>query len=120
MTILALSIVPVSPAGVDISTAALISLGANTGVSFKNDGQCGLIVNNASGSSINVTEVIGRQVEGIAPTGPPRAVPAGKTYIFGSLSVLDFLSTDGTGMTYVNVSLPTSVSVGLIEIPKTA
>lgn len=119
MSTLVLDPVAVGPNGVDITTAALTALTTGqTTIQFPNDGRVGLIIENGSGSSLTLSEVIEREVEGEAPAAITKTIPNGKTYIFGSLSMQDF--DDGNGNCNFTVSSVTSVSVGLIEIPFTA
>ena len=123
MTYLALSSVPVSRTGVDITGSGLTSIGANTGVSFKNAPYMALVVYNGSASTITATPQITKTIEGQAPslTGLAVSIPTLHYNIIGSLSLSDFLSTDGTGNTYiVFATAAATIMVGLIDVPYTA
>lgn len=119
MTTLALTSVPVSRAGVTITSGSLTSLGSNTTVSWRNEPYTGLIIYNGSGSSITATPQISKTVEGqaVSLTGLAVTVAASAYVIMGGFSLADFTSTDGTGNIYVVFSSSTTVSVGLIDIP---
>jgi hypothetical protein len=108
---------PTSGAGLDISTAALTPLGANTGVQFLNNGRQHLIVNNGSGVGVNVTPKIQRPTEGVTPSFTPYSLPAGKTQVFGPYSQADF--NDGNGMVEVDIAPQASVAV-MVVVPSVA
>jgi len=116
---LQLNSVAASKGGVDVTTAALTAVGANTGVSFVNNGQVLLVVNNGSASPITVTENVSPLVarEGAIPAAaqmPAAIVPAGKTYLLGPFHPLNYKQSDGN--TYIDFSASTSVSVGLVQV----
>jgi hypothetical protein len=116
---LALNPAAASRLGVDVTTAALTALGANTGVQFVNNGTMLLVINNASGSPITVTEQVSPLVakEGAVPAAaqmPVATVPAGKTYLLGPFHPINYKQADGN--TYIDVSLPTSISAGLVQV----
>ena len=119
MARLQLNSVAASKGGVEVTTAALTAVGANTGVSFVNNGQVLLVVNNGSASPITVTENVSPLVarEGAIPAAaqmPAAIVPAGKTYLLGPFHPLNYKQSDGN--TYIDFSASTSVSVGLVQV----
>jgi hypothetical protein len=117
VTYLALGSVPTSRLGVDVTAAALTPLGANTGVSYKNDGQSVLVVNNASGSNVTLTPHVVGNIDGNTPPNPTIVIPTGKTWLVGAFSKSDYTATDGTGNIYVDFSASTSVSAGVVHTP---
>lgn len=116
MARLSLSAVSCSRLGVDVTTAALVAIGANTGVQFTNSGAQALVINNASAGAVTVTENIGVRVEGQGVTAPTITIPAGKTWLVGPFHPRNFLAGDGSGTTQIDIAPQTSVSVGLISL----
>jgi len=126
MTIKTLTNVASSHLGLDISAAALVPLlVTDTAVTFLNNGSVGLIVNNGTGGSINVTPVIPYSIEGLAPittlapTAGQIALPASKTWLFGSYSPAHYNAPGGL-MTITISGLAVTILVALISIPTTS
>lgn len=122
MARLALNPVASSRSGVDVTAAALVPMGANTGVQWVNNGQHLLVVNNGGGASITLTENVSPLVakEGAVPAAaqmPIAVVPAGKTYLVGTFHPLNYKQADGNS--YVDFSSSASVSVGLVQATPT-
>lgn len=116
MARLALGAVACSRLGVDVSSAALTPLGANTGVQFLNSGGMAVVVNNAGGVSVTITENIGAKIEGQGVTAPTISIPAGKTWVIGPFHPRNFLAGDGSGLTQIDIAPQASVGVGLISL----
>jgi hypothetical protein len=119
MANLSLNPAAASKAGVDVTTAALTPLGANTGVAFANNGFMLLVVNNGGGSTVTLTYNVSPLVEPesaipAAAQMPLATIPAGKTYVLGTYNAKNYKQADGT-MT-VGINPITSVSVGLINV----
>jgi hypothetical protein len=87
-----------------------------SGVSFRSSGRQILMVVNGSGSSINVTPQIAKQIEGLSVTSPARAVPAGATRFFGPFSDA-YNQLDGKDTVFVDLSAVATVTVSLLEMP---
>lgn len=107
-------------AGVDITPAtALTALGAGvTTVTFPNfNGNVILIINNGSGSTVNVQPVAVRTVEGQSVTVPAFALPAGKVQAFGPFPPNDF---NVAGTMTVNVAGAASVTGGAFQMTQAA
>lgn len=100
-----------------VSGLAATTTTPNTdGVAFRNNGKVALMVTNGSASSITVTPVIAKQVEGISVTSPARTVAAGATKYFGPFSDA-YDQLDGTQTVHVNLSAVTDVGVALLSLP---
>lgn len=118
-----LSLQPVlfSAAGlrVDASSSIFTVLGANTGVSFVNSGNVVLLVSNASGANLTVTENIGRLVEGQQPPPIVPALQATATVVgYGPWKASNFNASDGSGLQYIDFTgTLATVGVALVEIP---
>jgi hypothetical protein len=101
--------------GLTIPSSGVQSLSGFTGVQFINNGQMTLLVYNGTGSQ-TITQTIGRQVEGIAPTVTPLAITASTNVEFGPWSPTDYTQVDGSGMTYIDFGgTPANVSVTLYQ-----
>ena len=106
--------------GVDITPAtALTALGAGvTTVTFPNySGNVILVVNNGSGSPLNVQPVAIRTVEGQTVTIPAYSLPAGKVQAFGPFPPNDF---NVAGIMTVNVAGAASVTGGAFQMTTAA
>lgn len=98
------TLTPVTKAGargLTIPSAGAQSLAGFTGVQFINNGLMTLLVYNGSGSQ-TITQLIGGQVQGIAPTVAPFALPASTNVEFGPWSAKDYTQLDGSGMQYID------------------
>jgi hypothetical protein len=116
---LALNPVAASRSGVDVTAAALVALGANTGVQFANNGSMLLVVNNGSGVSVTATENVSPLVarEGAQPAAaqmPTAVIPAGKYYLVGPFHPVNYKQADGNA--YIDIAPQASVTVGLVQV----
>lgn len=127
MTLLTLTPVASGKLGVDVTPADLALVGTNTGVQFANNGNVALLVYNNSGSSINVTPQIQRNIEGVgalsslAATAGQVALATGKMWMFGSYSPLDYNIgglPGGIMQVFISGTL-TAVGAAVISIPTT-
>lgn len=105
--------------GVDITPTTLTALGAGvTTVTFPNfNGNVLLVVNNGSGSTVNVQPVAVRTVEGQTVTVPAYALPAGKVQAFGPFPPNDF---NVAGIMTVNVAGAALVTGGAFQMTQAA
>lgn len=103
--------------GIVLPAAGISAVGANTGVSFANNGRMFLAVYVPGGYSGNLVQNFGRTVEGQAPSPVTVALTASTNYLFGPWSPYDFTASDGTGLTYLDLSgTNTSLTVTLYEL----
>jgi hypothetical protein len=107
------------PAGAVFAAAGAVSLATFTGVQFVNSGQMILYVSVGSAGAGNVTENIGRKIQGIAPAEPPVAVSNSTNYVFGPWSAADFMQQDGSGMMFIDFSQVTGNAVTLYQLVPT-
>lgn len=108
-----------SPAGVDVTAAALTVTTGFTGVSFANNGSMMLVVNNTSGSPLVLTRNVSPLVEPeaaipAAAQMPTATVPNGKTYVLGPYNAKNHKQADGN--MYIDFTGAATVSVGLINM----
>jgi hypothetical protein len=107
--------------GIVLPTAGVHTVGANSGVSFVNNGRMFLALYVPGGYSGNLVQNIGRRVEGQTPAPVTVALTASTNYLFGPWSPSDFTSLDGTGNVYFDLSgTNTSVTVTLYELDPVA
>jgi len=103
-------------AGLTLPSAGAQSLSGFTGVQFVNNGCLWLAVYNGTGSQ-TITQLIGGQVQGIAPTVAPVALTASTNYIFGNWSQKDYTQLDGSGMQYIDFGgTQANISVTLYQV----
>jgi hypothetical protein len=82
-------------------------------ISFQNNGQMALYLWTGTSSTITVTPVVGRQVEGVSSIlAGSGALATGTGYWFGPWSLADFISLDGTGNMYLNMGGTMTVTTG--------
>lgn len=119
MARLALNPAAASPAGVDVTTAALTVTTGFTGVQFANNGYMLLVVTNTSGSTLTLTRNVSPLVEpeGAVPAAaqmPLATVPTGKTYVLGPYNAKNHKQADGN--MYIDFAGASTISVGLINV----
>jgi hypothetical protein len=128
-TYLTLTPVAASKLGVDCTPADLTAIGSsNAGVEFANAGNVGVLIYNNSGSSVNVTPQVQRNIEGLgalstlASSAGAVALTTGKMWLFGSYSPLDYnIGGAPGGLMIILVSgTLTSVYAAAITIPITS
>lgn len=95
-------------------TDGLVSLGANTGVSFVNTGNVFLIVS-LGATATTITENIGLTVQGQSVTAPTSAPPTNKISILGPWPS-QFNQTDGSNNLFLDFSSQTAVTVMLCQM----
>jgi hypothetical protein len=103
-------------AGATFATAGAVSLATFTGVQFINSGNMILYVSVGAAGAGNVTQNIGRKVQGITPIEPAVAVANSTNYFFGPWNVNDFTQQDGSGMTFIDFSVVTGNAVTLYQL----
>jgi hypothetical protein len=122
MTNLTITPVTLSRLGVNITGATgLTSIASNTGVTFINPGNVGLVIYNGSASTITATPTIAETLEGVVPVSTTLAVSilTLNYMMMGPFSPLHF-NTPGSpvgSMTVVFATAATTIAVGLIAIP---
>lgn len=85
------------------------------GISFRSSGRQFVHIKNASGSSITVTETIGRTIQGQAVTPPTSTIAAGADKFYGPYPD-DYEQQDGTDNVYLGISSVTSVTVACLTL----
>lgn len=100
---------PTSVGAVTVYTTAQLQ---NT---FTNTGRQVLLVKNGSGSSINVTIKGQLQVDGTTVADKVVAIGAGAEKLIGPISPQVY--NDSTGSCEVDISVITTVTIALIQIP---
>jgi len=103
-------------AGMVFPATGAVSLAGFTGVQFVNSGQMILFVSVGVAGAGNVTENIGRKIQGIAPAEPPVPVANSTNYVFGPWSPADFTQQDGTGFMTIDFSVVTGNAVTLYQL----
>jgi hypothetical protein len=103
-------------AGAAFATAGAVALTSFTGVQFALAGNMILYVSVGSSGAGNVTQKIGRKVQGIAPIEPDVAVADSTNYWFGPWSPTDFTQQDGSGMMFIDFSVVTGNAVTLYQL----
>jgi hypothetical protein len=86
-----------------------------SGISFRSSGRQFVHIKNASGSSITVTETIGRTIQGQAVTAPTSTIAAGAERFYGPYPD-DYEQQDGTDNVYLGISSVTSVTVACLTL----
>lgn len=85
------------------------------GLSFRSSGKQLVHIKNGSGSSITITETIGRTVQGQAVTAPTSTIAAGADKFFGPYPD-DYEQPDGTENVYLGISSVTTVTVACLSL----
>jgi hypothetical protein len=99
------------------STTGAQSLAGFTGFEFTDNGLLFVALYIGSGGAGNLTQNIGRKVQGIVAPEPPVALAASTNYLFGNWSPADFTATDGTGYVEFDLSgTQTANSVTLYQL----
>jgi hypothetical protein len=116
-----LTLVPVNmpgAAGMALSaTTGAQSLSGFTGFQFANNGLLFVALYVGSGGGGNLTQNFGRTVAGVIAPNPPVAVTAGSNYLFGNWKPSDYTATDGSGLTYFDLTgTQTANSVTLYQL----
>lgn len=103
--------------GIVLGTTGAQTVGANTGISFTNNGLLYIALYIPGGYSGNLVQNFGRGVEGVIPAPVTVALTASTNYLFGPWSPSDFTAQDGTGLTSFDLSgTNTSVTVTLYQL----
>jgi hypothetical protein len=98
------TLTPVNHAGAKglvIGATGVQALTGFTGVQFIPTPFMHLMVYNGAGSQ-TITQLIGGQVQGVAPTVAALALTASTNTDFGPWSVTDYTQRDGSGMQYID------------------
>lgn len=114
MARLALTPTPLTKATALNITAGLVSLGANTGVSFVNTGNVFLIVS-LGATATTITENIGLTIQGQSVTAPTSAPATNGISILGPWPS-QYNTTDGTNTVTLDFSSQTAVTVLLCQM----
>lgn len=85
------------------------------GISFRSSGKQFVHIKNGSGSSITVTETIGRTVQGQAVTAPTSTIAAGAEKFYGPYPD-DYEQQDGSDNVYLGLSSVTTVTVACLTL----
>lgn len=97
-------------------TAALVSLGSNTGVTFVNSGRELLVVSLGS-TATTLTSDIGLTIQGQTVPGVSSGALAANDITVMPPYPLQFNRTDGSGLIQVDFSSSVNVSVALLHVP---
>lgn len=78
-------------------TVASGSVGSSNGYVFLNDGRTILLVTNATGNAITVSQVVTRQIDGTTPSPVDRSIPsvANRVVTLGPFDPDDYNDTNG-------------------------
>ena len=98
------------------ASAGVTSLATFTGVKFVLSAHMFLYVSVGAAGAGNVTQQIGRKVQGITPIEPDVAVANSTNYVFGPWSPTDFTQQDGSLMMFIDFSVVTGNAVTLFQL----